>query len=207
MVRLHSLMLLKEHSNTKKPIILSSHIDGGDSWAAWFYSNTLKEMAVFMSKLLTERTQPGYRQQVEKDDNVAYVHKKMDGLTCVLITDKDYPLRVAFDIVRKTQNDFMEFLQKEKKTLKEANEDNYFSNFNATLKKILDTYQDPTKGDNLSKIKKDLEETKEVLNQALEKLLDRGEQIDNLIERSEELSQSSKEFYKRTKNSKCCTIL
>jgi synaptobrevin family protein YKT6 len=200
-------MLLKEHNTTKKPIVLAQHIDAGDSWSAWLYSGTLKEMAMFISKLLTEKTQPGYRQQVEQKENIGYVHKKIDGCTCVLITDKDYPLRVAFDIVRKTQNDFAEFLHKQNKNIKDANIDNCFAQFNANLKQTLETYQDPTKGDSLLKVKKDLEETKEVLHQALEKLLDRGDKIDNLIERSDELSSSSKEFYRRTKDSKCCTIL
>jgi synaptobrevin family protein YKT6 len=200
-------MILREHTTTKKPIILASHIDTGDSWSAWLYSGTLKEMATFISKLLTEKTQPGYRQQIEQKENIGYVHKKMDGITCVLITDQDYPLRVAFDIVRKTQNDFSDFLSNQNKPIKDANTDSFFSAFNAQLKQTLDTYQDPTKGDSLTKVKKDLEETKEVLHQALEKLLDRGDHIDNLIERSEELSLSSKEFYRRTKDSKCCTIL
>jgi synaptobrevin family protein YKT6 len=200
-------MLLKENPSSKKPVIISSYVDGGDSWTAWMYSNVVKEMAVFLGKFLTERTQPGYRQQVEKDAYVAYVHKRLDGLTCVLMTDKDYPLRVAFDIVRKTQNDFSEYLQKQGKSLKDANNDNCLSDYNATLKQTLETYQDPTKGDSLLKVKKDLEDTKEVLHQALEKLLERGEKIDDLINQADELSLSSKEFYKRTKGSSCCTIL
>ncbi|KAL0478643.1 synaptobrevin [Acrasis kona] len=206
MVKIYSLMLLKMNKATNKPIVLCNHIDTGSSWSTWMFSNAIADMAKFLSKLLCEKTQPGCRQQVEKDELVAYVHKRDDGLTCVLVTDKDYPYRVAFDIVRKTMTDFGDYTQKEG-TYSKANTENFYSAYNNTLKQTVDLYQDPTKGDNILKVKKELDETKEVLHQTLEKLLDRGESLDELVQKSEELESSTIEFYKRTKDTKCCIIL
>jgi len=199
-------MLLKMNATTNKPVVLSSHIDTGNSWAAWMYSSAITDMAKFLSKLLCEKTQPGCRQQVEKDELIAYVHKRSDGLTCVLCADKDYPYRVAFDVVRKTMSDFGEYIQKEGNYSK-ANTDNFYSSYNTNLKQVVDLYQDPTKGDNILKVKKELDETKEILHQTIDKILDRGETLDALVQKSSELDDSAKIFYGRTKDTKCCVIL
>merc|ERR1711976_195384 len=55
----------------------------------------------------------------------------------------------------------------------------------------------------------ELDETKVVLHQTLEGLLNRGEKLDDLVSRSDMLSQSSKAFYTtaRKTNSWCCTIM
>merc|ERR1712127_655146 len=70
-------------------------------------------------------------------------------------------------------------------------------------------YQDPAQADALCRVQKELDETKVVLHQTLEGLLNRGEKLDDLVSRSDMLSQSSKAFYTtaRKTNSWCCTIM
>jgi synaptobrevin family protein YKT6 len=189
-------------------VILSSYINS-NNWFTWFYSDTLTEFVNFFSRLLCEKTPTGLRQQVEKDDMIGYVHKRRDGLTAVLVTDVDYPVRVAFDLVRKALYDFDDYVQQNQiRNQQLMSGDNSVSAYNNTLKELVLKYQDPTKADSMLKLKKDLEETKEVLHQGIEKLLERGESIDSLIERTNEISESGKEFYRRTKRSKCpCNIL
>ena len=71
------------------------------------------------------------------------------------------------------------------------------------------SYQDPAQADALCRVQKELDETKVVLHQTLEGLLNRGEKLDDLVSRSDMLSQSSKAFYTtaRKTNSWCCTIM
>jgi len=58
------------------------------------------------------------------------------------------------------------------------------------------------------KIEKDLNETREVLIQNVEKLLVRGERLEELMEKSQDLSFQSKAFAKQAKSlNSCCTIL
>jgi hypothetical protein len=45
-----------------------------------------------------------------------------------------------------------------------------------------------------------------ILGQALEKLLDREEKLEELIKKSDDLSETSKEFYMNSRSS-CCNIL
>ena len=75
------------------------------------------------------------------------------------------------------------------------------------LSKILEESKNPESFDTLYKIQKDLDETKAILIESIESILERGEKMDNLVEKSKLLSDSSKLFYKNTsKMNSCCTI-
>jgi synaptobrevin homolog YKT6 len=75
------------------------------------------------------------------------------------------------------------------------------------LESCLVEYQDPTKVDKLMKVDKSLSETKEVLHKTIEAVLARGEKLDDLVDKSAELSASSKAFYKTAKKTNsCCTV-
>lgn len=68
-------------------------------------------------------------------------------------------------------------------------------------------YQDPKQADSIMKIQQELDETKIVLHKTIESVLERGEKLDNLVERSQALSSSSKMFYKQAqKQNSCCVI-
>lgn len=69
-------------------------------------------------------------------------------------------------------------------------------------------YQDPNEADPLLRVQRDLDETRVVLHKTFETLLHRGENIDSLVDRSEDLKDQSKVFFKAAKktNSSCCSI-
>jgi synaptobrevin family protein YKT6 len=58
------------------------------------------------------------------------------------------------------------------------------------------------------KVQRELDETKIVLHKTMDSLLARGEKLDDLVEKSESLSMSSKMFYKQAaKTNACCTYM
>merc|ERR1711935_50900 len=68
--------------------------------------------------------------------------------------------------------------------------------------------QDPAQADQLTRIMNELEETKVVLHDTIEAALERGQKIDTLIEKSNDLSGSSKMFYKTAKKqNQCCSYM
>ena len=91
------------------------------------------------------------------------------------------------------------------------------------LKEILARWQDPKSADSIMKVQNELDETKQIVSETLEKILDRGQKLDDLVRylflrinrskldssRSNELSEQSKAFYKTAKktNSWCCSIM
>ena len=68
------------------------------------------------------------------------------------------------------------------------------------LKEYIVKYQDPHQADSIMKIQKELDETKIVLHKTIESVLERGEKIDTLVEKSDGLNAQSKMFYKQVSN-------
>ncbi|XP_019170653.1 PREDICTED: VAMP-like protein YKT61 isoform X3 [Ipomoea nil] len=68
--------------------------------------------------------------------------------------------------------------------------------------------QDPAEADKLLKIQRELDETKIILHKTIDSVLERGEKLDSLVEKSSDLSAASQMFYKQAKKTnQCCTIL
>ncbi|VDK20274.1 unnamed protein product [Taenia asiatica] len=63
------------------------------------------------------------------------------------------------------------------------------------LGEYLVKYQDPCQADSLSRLQADVEDTTQILHQTLETLIERGEKLDDLVSKSEDLSSQSKLFY------------
>lgn len=128
----------------------------------------------------------------------------------VIITDQEYPVRPAFSLLAKVLDDFTAKIPQSS-----------FSNPSAIsfpeLNTYLQKYQDPRHADNIMRVQQELDETKIVLvrilslvdflyfpyvcsqHKTIESVLQRGEKLDNLVERSTALSAQSKMFYKTAK--------
>ena len=79
---------------------------------------------------------------------------------------------------------------------------------NYELDYVANNYDKVEEVDKITQINNDLEETKQVLITSIEKMLERGEKIEDLVEKSEYLSNSSKTFaIKAKKLNRCCIIL
>ena len=76
------------------------------------------------------------------------------------------------------------------------------------LEAALVKYQDPAQADKLLKVQKELDETKIVLHKTIDSVLDRGEKLNSLVEKSTDLSMASQMFYKQArKQNQCCTLM
>jgi len=76
---------------------------------------------------------------------------------------------------------------------------------------VCKSYEDPRKSDNILKIQNQLDETKDVMIQNIESILARGETIQELVDKTDDLEMSSKVFFQNAdKLNSCwgrCTIL
>lgn len=146
-----------------------------------------------------ERTQVATRQSVKQDSFMCHVYVRGDNLGAVLIADQEYPQRVAHTFLTKILDDF---------TLKVPSElwaNGSETSINFTqLPAYLAKYQDPREADALTKMQDDLDETKIILKNTIEAVLERGEKIDDLVNKSEALSFQSKAFYKTAKKTNSC---
>ena len=118
-----------------------------------------------------------------------HAYGRTEGVAGIIISDPDYPALVAHQLLSKVVDEFLSRYPR-----------SAFANSNPTLdfpqlKEYIVKYQDPQQADSIMKIQKELDETKIVLHKTIESVLERGEKIDSLVEKSDGLSAQSKMFY------------
>ncbi|VDM16907.1 unnamed protein product [Hydatigera taeniaeformis] len=149
---------------------------------SFFQRGSVQEFLDFTAKLVCERT------AVCK--YFCHIFVRHDKLCAVVFSDQEYPQRVAQTLLTKVLEDFStEYSPSTWATMSAGG---------ANMRKLgeyLIKYQDPCQADSLSKLQADVEDTTQILHQTLETLIERGEKLDDLVIKSEDLSSQSKLFY------------
>ncbi|KAJ6453206.1 snare protein YKT6 [Mycena vitilis] len=171
---------------------------------SFYQKGSVGEFMTFLSKTVAERTPQGQRQSIQENNYTAHVYNGggNDQLAAVIITDQEYPVRPAFSLLAKVLADF---------TVKvpQASWNSSAAISFPELAIYLSKYQDPRQADTIMRVQAELDETKVVLHKTIESVLQRGEKLDTLVERSDNLSAQSKMFYKTAhgSNNRCCIIM
>lgn len=142
------------------------------------------------AKTVAERTRAGQRQDVEEQDYTFHAYGRSEGVCGIIISDHEYPALVAHQLLSKVVD---EFLTAHPKTSWGTTDGSVTM---VELKDYLTKYQDPHQADSIMKIQRELDETKIVLHKTIESVLQRGEKIDDLVAKSDGLSNQSKMFYR-----------
>ncbi|TFK47331.1 snare protein YKT6 [Heliocybe sulcata] len=170
---------------------------------SFYQKGSVGEFMSFFSKTVAERTPQGQRQSVQENNYVAHVYNRggAEQLAGVIITDQEYPVRPAFSLLTKVLDDFTA-------KVPQSAYSNPGSISFPELNTYLSKYQDPRQADAIMRVQQELDETKIVLHKTIESVLQRGEKLDNLVDRSQALSAQSKMFYKTAKKqNSCCVIM
>jgi synaptobrevin family protein YKT6 len=187
----------------KTPIKLASASDVS-SFSYWKQS-TVKESFAFASRLAAQKTSLGTRQTIQQGDQTddpycIHVYVRGDGLTATVVTDKEYPERVAFSFLNKILTDFE---KQSGEGWKQVEDD--AKTCPPFLPSILNEFQNPKKADKLLQIEDTLLEIKEIMHKNISEVMERGETIESLVEKSKDLSAASKDFYRiAKKQNQCC---
>lgn len=185
--------------SNKTATLLASESDL--STFSFFQRSSVSEFLNFFSKTVIERTPPGQRAKVEQDAYVGYVYVTAQGLATVLVTDNLYPSRVAFSLLNRISDEFLaKFPQNSWSKLNNSNQW-------TELKDLLRKAQNPESNDPFMKVQRELDETKVILHKTMASLLERGEKLDDLVAKSDELSAQSKMFYKTAKKTNACCVI
>jgi|TARA_B110000090_G_C13260215_1_gene400049 synaptobrevin family protein YKT6 len=183
-----------------EPIIISQVFDVAEF--NFFQRSSVRQFLTAFTRIFVKRTTPGKRLAVEHEGHVVHTWTLTNNLSGCVICDKEYPSRVAFSLVRKMLDEFMkEHTDTDWAVMKE----------NAVqftpLSEAIVSYQDPKNVDKLTKIQQELNETTEIMHQTIDKVLERGVKLDDLVDRSADLSNQSRMFYKTAKkHNSCCVI-
>ncbi|GFH51706.1 hypothetical protein CTEN210_08182 [Chaetoceros tenuissimus] len=194
------ISILNTSGGTEDPIPLVAASDL--SSFGYFQRQGIKEMLTFFSKTFTKRTQPGQRQSITHESYVVHCYVRSDGLAGSVVTDQEYPSRVAFVLLTQVLDEFTNEYGNSWRDNTQA----YTMTF-APLEEYLVKYQDPAAADKVTKIQKDLDDTTQILHKTIDSVLERGVKLDNLVERSDDLSKQSKMFYKQAKKTNGCCVI
>ncbi|CDW58913.1 synaptobrevin YKT6 [Trichuris trichiura] len=173
---------------------------------SFFQRNSVRQFMVFTGKLIVERSGIPTRATVREQDYMCHVYVRSDSLSGLAVTDADYPGKVAHNLLSRLLNDFSsQFSSSVWKVQSEAQTQSI--DFPA-LSEYLRRYQDPKTADAMTRVQEELDETKVILHNTIQAVLERGEKLDDLVERSEGLNAQSKMFYRQARRmNRCCTWL
>ena len=185
-----------------KPIILASAFQV--DFVSIFQRGTLKNFINFHSRLVIERVQKDTHAQVQLEKGICYAFSSDDKVGVTMICDEEYPKRVAIDFLLKVHDNFKLFQAQNNLDLNKI-EDDTDVKFNYIETEIVE-WQDPTKKDSIMKLQNELNDVQDIMRQNLNELLKREENLENLMEKSKDLSAASVNFYKQAKKTnRCCT--
>merc|ERR1711890_90531 len=154
---------------------------------------------IFTGSIIVERSQKGTRASVKEQDYMCHVFVNQDGLSGVAVCDKDYPQRVAFNMLNKLIDEFSSEVSADLYTLSDPSTYTF-----SQCETYLEKYQNPNDADPMTKVQNELDETKIIVYNTIEQVLQRGEKLDDLVAKSEGLSTSSRTFYKTAKKTNAC---
>ncbi|XP_030055464.1 synaptobrevin homolog YKT6-B-like [Microcaecilia unicolor] len=170
---------------------------------SYFQTSSIQEFMTFTSQLIVEHSEKGSRTSVKEKEYLCHVYVRNDSLAGVVIADSEYPSRVCFTLLDKVLDEFSKVVDRIDWPSGSPDTITY-----TALDGYLSRYQNPQDIDRMSKVQSELDETKIILINTMESLLKRGEKLDDLVFKSEELTTSTKTFYKTArKQNSCCEIM
>ena len=184
--------------NNAVRLAMASHlVDFG-----YFTRGTIAQHIQFAGRTCVQRTRAGCRQTVQSGEEmpfVAHVYVRSDGLAGIVMADKEYPARVAFTLITKELAAYEERVGVNWKAM-DADQTSEPDFLTADILH----YQDPRKADKLTAIQTQLDEVKDVMHTNIEQLMQRGETLDSLMSKSDDLNTASVQFYKQAKKANSC---
>ncbi|MCL4132704.1 UNVERIFIED_CONTAM: hypothetical protein GTU68_054176 [Idotea baltica] len=195
MVKLYSAVVL--YKTTEGARVLKAAYDLQNF--GYFQRGSVQEFMSFTSKIVTERSTISSRQSVKEQEYMCHVYVRHDNLAGVIISDHEYPFRVAHNMINKILDDFTAKVPAHLWASTDESSVPY-----TELPATLTRWQNPREADALTRVQEEVEETKIIMHNTIESILERGEKLDDLVVKSEMLSLQSKTFYKTAKKTNAC---
>ncbi|KAL8449695.1 hypothetical protein Emed_002950 [Eimeria media] len=185
---------------------------------AFYQRNTVKEGLKFIARTAIPRLPVGSQQEVEHEGSVAFVYRYPDSLAILAIGDREYPRRVAFACLNEVHADFTRSVSmpvwvragSQGAAAKSSTSNHPDVHYRDRLAELLKKYKNPMQSDELVRALQKAEQAQEVVRQTISTVLRHGESLQELVNRSEDLSSTSKQLFKSTTKVKnsfgCCRV-
>lgn len=159
------------------------------------YTNTSGNFAQVTRKVL-ERIDTGRNTKISYACDRYVFHCVVDdGLIYLCLTDEDFPRRIPFAFLEDIRSRFVAaYGTRGKHALAyEMNED-----FRKVLQKQSEYFTNNPQSDRITRVKGEIEEVKGIMKENIEKVLDRGDKITLLVDKTATLNEQSYKFKKQS---------
>ncbi len=175
----------------------------------YFKRSTVREFLRFAGRTLAHahRHDPGAACiTVEEGEGCIHLHTEADKRIMVTAyTQGNYPARVVHRMLAQIAKEFRTSCATIWERVPEKDSETRIE----LLVQALGEYKKPENVDKVAKIESQLDDLKIVMQKSLQKALAFGEDLNDLVDKSDELSATSKMFYQEIKDKtskRCCVI-
>ncbi|CRG99316.1 SNARE protein, putative [Plasmodium relictum] len=194
-------------------IILTKHIDDViflcnatdlNSYS-FIKKKAFKEGAFFVARTIPSRIEYNTKEIITHENTTVFAFKYFDNICPVVITSDNYPERIAFYMINEIYRDFINNIPKSEWI--EIKQDNKIS-FN--LNTYLEKYKDPLSCDAITQTNIKINENIEKVRISMDSLIKNRDNLDVLVDKSKDLSTSTKHLFKQSKKLKkkqCCRMM
>ncbi|KAH7847086.1 hypothetical protein Vadar_021701 [Vaccinium darrowii] len=182
-MKITGLLVLKCNPEGTDPVILANATDVSRFF--FFDRPSVRELIVFFSRTVAKQTPPGHHGTVQREEYKVHSYSR-NGLCVVGFMDDHYPVQSAFSLLNQVLDEYQKNFGDSWRTV-QADSAQPWPYLNQALTK----FQDPAEADKLLKIQGELDLTKDMVDETIKKVLERGEKLDSLMEKSSDLSAAS----------------
>eukprot|EP01120_Amphizonella_sp_Union-15-10_P001535 TRINITY_DN11699_c0_g1_i1.p1 TRINITY_DN11699_c0_g1~~TRINITY_DN11699_c0_g1_i1.p1 ORF type:complete len:222 (-),score=43.96 TRINITY_DN11699_c0_g1_i1:81-746(-) len=128
-------------------------------------------------------------ERIKQDERKSYVHEGHSfnyvctgGYIYICVTPKDYPTRISFAFLQVIEDSFQPSVSG--------------SEFSSTLSREMTKYSNKSEVDRLARVQKQVDEVKEVMMENIDKVLKRGERLEDVMAQTDAMRLQSDTFKK-----------
>ena len=138
-------------------------------------SDSVREIGREINRTVAEATRPGTRQSKPEDQFTIHIYARSEGCAGIIVADQNYDKLVAHQLLSKILDEFTSKFPKSSWSNKAGLQAYQNGQTEGHLGWYIKEFQDPNNGDSIMKIQRELNETKETLQKAIQSTLERGE--------------------------------
>jgi hypothetical protein len=136
---------------------------------------SVREIGREINRTVAEATRPGTRQSKPEDQFTIHIYARSEGCAGIIVADQNYDKLVAHQLLSKILDEFTSKFPKSSWSNKAGLKAYQDGQTEGHLGWFIKEFQDPNNGDSIMKIQRELNETKETLQKAIQSTLERGE--------------------------------
>jgi synaptobrevin family protein YKT6 len=188
-MKIYAMYIMQRRGDTAT--VIDSALDFTD--IGFFYRRSAIEVCNIVAERLASAPTPE-RLVSASEQNLMFHKMRAGDIVALVVATQDYPSRVAFVILREIMHEF------------ERCGGALPNGQSSVIRHGITQYQQPGNADKLTRIQENLEETREIMVQNLQKAIARGESLDRMLEKAENISAQARAFGRESgKLNTCCS--